>query len=177
MSGIAPKTSAPKPSDVTPESIQVVHSDAVYSVATWGRFVLTVWRREMTAPGMAMNSRAINQVIQSFPAQRVGLVALIEPDCAFAGSVSAFEAGVDLLKRFGPALAGIGMAYDRDGFWSATLRSRVHSSFSDSKTGVPYALKTTLTEACAWLKETAPDLPAVTTAALVRAVESLRSSR
>jgi hypothetical protein len=160
-----------------PEGIHVVHSDAIYGVATWGRFVLVVWRREMTAPGVAMAGRAITQVTQSHPGQRVGVVVLIETDCAFAGSATAFEAGVDALKRYGSSLAATAMAYDREGFWTATLRGRVQSSFAESKTAVPYILRPTLTEACTWLKETAPDLPPVAVPALVRAVESLRSTR
>jgi hypothetical protein len=167
--------SAPKPSEATPDTIQRVHSDAIYAVATWNRFVLTVWRREMTAPGVAMMSRAIVQTIQNHPGQRVGLVTLIEEECAFSSSGPAFESGVDLLKRFGTSLAGSAIAYGREGFWNATVRGRVTSTFNESKTEVPYVLRPTLAEACAWLREQAPDLPNVPTAALVRAVEQLRS--
>lgn len=168
--------SAPKPSEVTPESVQCLHTDPIYAVGTWGRFVLVVWRREMTAPGMAVVTRHLAQTIQSNPGQRVGMLVMIEDDCAFAGSGPAFEAGVDALKRFYASLAGVAFAYAREGFWNATLRGRVTSSFNESKTEVPYVLRPTLTEACTWLREVATDLPNVTTPALVRAVEQLRAS-
>lgn len=168
--------SAPKPSEVTPESIQTLHSDAMYAVATWSRFVLVVWRREMTAPGMAMASRAIAQVIQSHPGQRIGVVTFLEEDCAFASSGPAFEGGGEVLKRFGSALAGAAFAYGREGFWNATLRGRVTSTFNESKTEIPYVLRPTLVEACTWLREQAPDLPNVGIPALVGAVEQLRKA-
>jgi hypothetical protein len=133
-----------------------------------------VWRTEVSALGVSLWARAIGQLKQAYPGQRLGQITWIETDCNFLQDPSAFPAAVESLRRFSDCLAGSAVVYAREGFWNATMRSRVMAIHTESKSDVPFVLRPTLREAYTWLREQAADLPDVTLAALTDAMQELR---
>ena len=166
-----------RPTDEMPVTLELIQADPRFAVANWGRYNLMVWRTEISSLGVSIWTRAIGQLKQTHPNQRLGQITWIEPECLFLQDSSAFPACVEALKRFSDCLAGSAVVYARDGFWNATMRSRVTAIHSESKSDVPFALRPTLGEAHTWLKEQATDLPAMTLAALTDAMQELRAKR
>lgn len=163
-----------RPSDEIPGAIELIQTDERFAVANWGRYNLMIWRTEITALGVSIWTRAIGQLKQTHPGLRLGQITWIEPNCSFLQDSSAFPACVEALRRFSDCLAGSAVVYARDGFWNATMRSRVTAIHSESKSAVPFALRPTLAEAHAWLREQAAELPSITVAALTDAMQDLR---
>lgn len=168
--------SARRPSD-EPESLDLIQADRGFSVANWGRYNLLVWRAEISALGVSVWTRAFSQLKQAFPGQPLGQLTLIEPECVFGQSPSAFPACVEALRRFSDCLAASAVVYTREGFWNAAMRGRVMAMHGESKTEVPFALRPTLADAYAWMREHAPGLPNVTLGALEQAMQELRANR
>lgn len=166
-----------RPNDEMPERPELIQADPRFSVANWGRYNLMVWRTEISALGVSIWARAIQQLKQANPGQRLGQITWIEDECTFLQDSSAYPACVEALKRFYDCLAGSAVVYAREGFWNATMRSRVMAIHSESKTEVPFALRPTLSEAYAWLSEQAPDLPNVSLPALTQAMQELRAKK
>ncbi|HEX6240838.1 MAG TPA: hypothetical protein VFZ61_08090 [Polyangiales bacterium] len=160
-----------------PAKLELIQAEARFAVANWGRYNLMVWRTEISALGVSIWARAIQQLKQTNPGLRLGQVTWIESECVFLQDSSAFPACVEALKRFSDCLAGSAVVYAREGFWNATMRSRVTAIHSESKTEVPFALRPTLEEAHGWLREQAPDLPGVSVAGLAGAMQELRTKK
>jgi hypothetical protein len=172
---VAANTSKRTPS--TPSKLELVHSDAGCAVAIWDRYVLVVWRQQVTAVGVTLCARAMTRAKQNHPGQRIAALVYMEPEVSLSGSSSTFQACAEELRRHEVDLAGYAVAYEREGFWNAAIRGRIMAINAESKTDIAFALRPTLAEACTWLKEHAADLPPIPTDALVRAVEELRAQR
>jgi hypothetical protein len=79
-----------------------------------------------------------------------------------------------MLKRHEGTIVGTAVVYNRDGFWSASMRGQVMAINTESKAGIPHFVTPSLPAACAWLLEILGNGPPV--AAIQQAVEQLRAS-
>jgi hypothetical protein len=166
----------PKPSLSALDPIRIAHNDGALVVGTWERHIISVWRREISAFGVATWGRHLGELSKQHPGQRLNVVGYLEPVCVFDGSPDTFQACVDLLKRFEGSTAAMAMIYDREGFWNAAMRGRLTAIFNESASPIPYSLQPTLNGALEWLAEHgARDIDAQPLA-LAKQVETLRRS-
>lgn len=153
----------------------VVHSSPAFLVATWQHHVIVIWRQAVSVVGVAVWSRAMTQLQTEHPGRPSNTLVYIEPGCRFADAPETLVAHTDALKRFGDAHAATVVVYEGAGFGKAALRARLMAIHGERKTGVPYALTSSLAEAVEWLAERgAADLRehALTLAPIVEALRS-----
>ena len=163
-----------KPSSPAPDGARIVHADTGYVMGVWDRHIIAIWRREISAPGVATWSRAMAELQKQHPGQRINVIVYIEPECLFADSPITFEACVDAGKRFESVMAATAIIYNREGFWSATMRGRFTAIHNESKVEPPYAMHPSLAGAIEWLGEHGARDLAINPQALELTVEALR---
>lgn len=160
--------------DQAPE-LNVRHCDRELSLGVLDRFVMMAWRHSSNGAAMFPAMRAIHELRSERPQVRLVLLSLVEPDCEVPASPDVARSWSDVLKRHEGAIVGTAVVYNRDGFWSAVMRSQVMAIHTESKAGIPHFVSPSVEAACGWLAALLDAPPPLSL--LVEAAERLRATR
>lgn len=155
-----------------PAELHERYSDPVFSLGLLDRCLLSVWRRDTSTHSTFQVARAVQELRTLQPDIKLALLSLVEPDCVVPASEDVARAWCDLLKRQEGTIVGTAVVYNREGFWSASMRGQVMAINTESKAGIPHFVTPSLPAACAWLVELLASAPSA--AAVQQAVERLR---
>jgi hypothetical protein len=94
-----------------------------FAVATLDRYVLLVWRRQITAAGARAARDAMTRLYEARPFSPLGFITLIEEGCSLNTSAEVREILAGMLRDHNYVLGATAVAYERPGFVSAIVRS------------------------------------------------------
>lgn len=153
--------------------LKVRASEPAHSLGQLDHCLLAVWR-EITVVGIQQVMRAVQQLRDENPDVKVAIISLVESDCNVPIPADAVRAWSDMLKRHEHTIVRTSVVYARDGFYSATVRSQVMASNTESKAGIPHIVTASVGEACNWTSEGTPDAPDASV--LAEGLERLRGA-
>jgi hypothetical protein len=157
-------------------SLAIVHSDSDYAIGKLDRYLISVWRSEITLRAAVHWGRLMSELRAACPGVRLASLAYIEQSCQFPIAPPMTQSFVEILKRYADVLGATAVVYNREGFWGAGVRSQVTSAVNESKAELPYFVAVAVEPAAAWLVQALSDSAPERVALLGRSMEQLRAA-
>ena len=111
--------------------------DNNFACATIDRYVLLVWRRQITVDGANACAMQLARLHTMHPHKKLGFLTLIEDPCSLSTSGEVRQIMSGALKKHSQHIGAAAIAYEMDGFWSAIARSVITAINVASRVAFP----------------------------------------
>lgn len=121
--------------------------DPNFAVATIDRYVLLVWRREVSVAGARAVAAALTRLHALKPKQKLGFITVITDTTVHSASSEVRQLMAATLRAHNLTIGAAAIVYELDGFWSAITRSVITAINIASRAAFPSEVFSDLQEA------------------------------